>query len=112
VAYLVGIGEESQSLISRLYVGDDSNKMLNMVSIVGFGGLSKTALAKTVFDKIEKEFQCAAFAPAGREPNIKNVQQRSEKNARQRLLGDNLQDNQTFAVRHLSVCTANPFAVR
>lgn len=54
--------------------GDDvSNKKLKMASVVGFAGLGKTTLVKSVYDKIQMDFDCKAFVVAGRNPNLKKV---------------------------------------
>jgi Holliday junction resolvasome RuvABC ATP-dependent DNA helicase subunit len=44
-----------------------------VVSIVGFGGLGKTTLAKQVYDKIAGQFNCMAFLPISQRPDVKSL---------------------------------------
>jgi disease resistance protein RPM1 len=74
-AELVGIdGKRDQELIDLLSKGDDlSRKKLQIVSVVGFGGLGKTTLVRAVHDKIKGDFDCAAFVSVGRNASPKKV---------------------------------------
>ncbi|XBI97784.1 hypothetical protein VPH35_018103 [Triticum aestivum] len=75
VTELVGIaGKRDQELMNLLLEGDDmSNKKLKIVSVVGFGGLGKTTLVKTVYDKIKGDFSCSAFVSVGRNAEARQV---------------------------------------
>jgi disease resistance protein RPM1 len=51
---LVGINNARKELVLKLTKGDDmSMQKQRIVSIVGFGGLGKTMLAKAVYDEIK-----------------------------------------------------------
>jgi ATPase subunit of ABC transporter with duplicated ATPase domains len=75
VTELVGIaGKRDQELLKLLSEGDDETKnKLKIVSVVGFGGLGKTTLVKTVYEKIKGDFDCSAFVPVGRNAGAKKV---------------------------------------
>jgi len=66
---LIGTEEKSNELIDKLMEGDEpSKKQLKAVSIVGFGGLGKTTLAKVVYDKLKEQFECTAFVSVSENP--------------------------------------------
>lgn len=71
---LVGLEEPRQELIERLQPDWENYKRpLKTLSIVGFPGVGKTTLAKAVYEKIKVQFDCAAFVPVGRNPEMKKV---------------------------------------
>ncbi|KAJ1256887.1 hypothetical protein BS78_K275600 [Paspalum vaginatum] len=71
---LVGIDEPREELIMRLTKEEDGTfAEQRMVSIVGYGGLGKTTLAKAVYDKLRVQFDCSAFVSVSRNPDMTRV---------------------------------------
>ena len=75
VTDLVGVaGKRDKELMGLLSDGDSVSKQkLKIVSVVGFGGLGKTTLVKTIYDKIKRDFDCSAFVPVGRNADAKKI---------------------------------------
>ncbi|KAF6986778.1 hypothetical protein CFC21_004497 [Triticum aestivum] len=64
---LVGIDGPREEVATILM---DAQKKLKVVSIVGFGGLGKTTLAKQVYDKIGSLFDCKACFSVSQRPDM------------------------------------------
>jgi len=72
VSQLVGIGKPRDKVIKMLTsVAEDMETKI--VSIVGFGGLGKTTLAKAVYENLSQDVRFKAFVPVGRNPDLKTV---------------------------------------
>jgi hypothetical protein len=71
---LVGTEDKSDELVKRLMEGGEAPKQqLNIVSVVGFGGLGKTTLASIVYEKLKVKFDCAAFVSVSLYPNTVKI---------------------------------------
>jgi ATPase subunit of ABC transporter with duplicated ATPase domains len=74
ISDLVGIDEPINELMKVLFEdADTSQKDLKIVSVVGFGGLGKTTLAKALYDKLSKTYECQGFVPVGQNQSAKKV---------------------------------------
>ena len=70
---LVGIDGPWDKLIKMLTEGHGTVAQLNVVSIVGFGGLGKTTLANEVYQKLEGRFDYRAFVSVSQKPDMKKL---------------------------------------
>ncbi|VAI62991.1 unnamed protein product [Triticum turgidum subsp. durum] len=73
-AHLVGIDSPRDDLVNWILEdGNSSTKHRKVLSIVGFGGLGKTTLAREVYRKIQGHFHCQAFVSVSQKPNVKKI---------------------------------------
>ncbi|CAL4993797.1 unnamed protein product [Urochloa decumbens] len=71
---LVGIDSPTEKLTALLMDGKGVQKQqLMVVSIVGIGGLGKTTLANSVYQRLKGGFQCHAFVSISLKPDIKKI---------------------------------------
>ncbi|XP_037489988.1 disease resistance protein RGA5-like [Triticum dicoccoides] len=68
---IIGLEEARNDIIKKITEGDC--KQLKTLSIVGFGGLGKTTLAKEVYDALATKFEHKAFVSVSRNPDMKKV---------------------------------------
>ncbi|KAE8788978.1 F-box/kelch-repeat protein SKIP11 [Hordeum vulgare] len=68
---LVIDGRMSKFINSQLV--NDENEQLKVVSIHGSGCLGKTMLAKVLYNKIGRKFDCRAFIQVSKKPDIKKL---------------------------------------
>ncbi|KAL6908242.1 hypothetical protein ACP4OV_002412 [Aristida adscensionis] len=69
-AELLGLDGATRTLSSLLL---DGEMQLKAVSVVGFAGLGKTALAMEVYRQVEGHFECQATAVVSRRPNLQTL---------------------------------------
>ncbi|CAN6248124.1 unnamed protein product [Urochloa humidicola] len=51
----------------------EPSRRTKVISIVGFGGVGKTALANQVYTKVRSQFDCTAFVSASQNPNMVKI---------------------------------------
>ncbi|KAM3391811.1 hypothetical protein ACQJBY_013116 [Aegilops geniculata] len=68
---IIGLEKARDDIIKKITDGD--SKQLKTLSIVGFGGLGKTTLAKEVYDALPTKFDYKAFLSVSRNPDLKKV---------------------------------------
>ncbi|EMS59637.1 F-box/kelch-repeat protein SKIP11 [Triticum urartu] len=61
------------SMFINSQLANDGNQQLKVVSIHGSGCLGKTMLAKVLYNKIGRQFQCRAFIRVSKKPDMKRL---------------------------------------
>jgi hypothetical protein len=69
---LFGIDSSMEKLQEWLLAGD-GEQQLRVVSIVGPGGIGKTTLAKELYCKLGRRFDCRAFARSSQKPDMREL---------------------------------------
>nr|CAB3491442.1 unnamed protein product [Digitaria exilis] len=73
-AKLVGIDGPSEKIVGLLTRGEGVQKQkLRVVSIVGVGGLGKTTIANSVYERLRRQFDCGAFVSVSLKPDMKHI---------------------------------------
>lgn len=67
---ITGMEEARDDLIELICERDQQLKIL---SVVGYGGLGKTTLAKAVYDRVQQQFDCRAFVALSQNPDTKKL---------------------------------------
>lgn len=71
---LVGIDGSAEKLTALLMHGEGAQRQqLMVVSIAGVGGLGKTTLANSVFQRLRGDFESQAFVSVSLKPDIKKI---------------------------------------
>uniref|UniRef100_A0ACD5WNS7 Uncharacterized protein n=1 Tax=Avena sativa TaxID=4498 RepID=A0ACD5WNS7_AVESA len=60
-------------LVHMLAFEDDKQTQLKLVAISGFQGSGKTTLARTLYAKCKRKFQCSAFVRVSRNPDFRSL---------------------------------------
>jgi hypothetical protein len=69
---LFGIDSSMEKLQEWLLAGDGGQR-LRVVSVVGPGGIGKTTLAKELYCKLGRRFDCRAFARSSQKPDMRGL---------------------------------------
>lgn len=73
-AKLVGVDGSTEKIVNLLTQAKGGQKQnLKVVSIVGVGGLGKTTIANSVYQKLQGQFHCQAFVTVSLKPNLKQI---------------------------------------
>ncbi|KAG2630502.1 hypothetical protein PVAP13_3KG529040 [Panicum virgatum] len=63
--------EELEELLMMTH--DQGHQKLQVVSIVGFGGIGKTTLAMELYRKLGQQFECRAFVRTSQKPDMRRI---------------------------------------
>ncbi|XP_037449079.1 disease resistance protein PIK6-NP-like [Triticum dicoccoides] len=96
---LVGIDEPKAEIIKLLTQGASTQEKMNLVSIVGSGGMGKTTLANQVYQDLKGKFQCRAFLSVSRNPDMMNIL----RTILSEVSGQRYTDTEAGSIQHLII---------